>query len=183
MRIRNAEYMELFTEKASLNHMHLSDAADKVKALSVYEKFRILRCNFVELKCIHICEQNKDHELHLVRHLMRHLGCQRYSYVLFQAHKELVKVYNAFDFFVIDHGKLPDDVKECMPLKDGRVCMKYLLPNWRKNRYDLLRKPTHYPDCPEGIALREAVIEARSSKGIKDLHKSVENGQKRGFLE
>ena len=44
-----------------------------------------------------------------------------------------------------------------MPLIEGRICMKFLLRNWQKDRSDLIRKPTHYPETTEGKAMREAI--------------------------
>ena len=69
----------------------------------------------------------------------------------------MVDTYIALDFFPIEHAKLPEDVRECMPLMEDRVCMKFLLPEWQKNRYDLLDSPLEYPDSPEGIAMREFI--------------------------
>ena len=59
-----------------------------------------------------------------------HLSNMRFSYVLHQAREEEVPRYNGHMFIAIDYGQLPDDVKARMPLKPGRVCMKFLLSHW-----------------------------------------------------
>ena len=82
-----AEYKKLFSEEAGLSHMHLKDGDEIIKALSVYKEFRVGRCNFVELKCVH-WELSQGYEVHLFRLLKTHLGRMRFCYVLFQAHED-----------------------------------------------------------------------------------------------
>ena len=61
-----------------------------------------------------------------------------YSYILTWVSKAMVRTYEALDFFVIEHGLLHEDVKEFIPMQQDRVCMKFLLPDWMKNRFDLV---------------------------------------------
>ena len=65
--------------------MHLNDSNDTIKAFTVYQEFRIGRCNFVELMCLHIGERDQAHEVHLMRNLKAHLGNMRFCYILYQA--------------------------------------------------------------------------------------------------
>ena len=122
--------------------MHLRDEGE-LAALAVYEPHRSGRYNFVELKCVHT-RKHDGHEPHLLRHLKNHLGRVRFSYILYQADKEQVRAYNGRNFFVIEYDLLPADVKERMPHKAGTVCMKFLLKDWQKNRFDLVKKPFGY---------------------------------------
>ena len=56
--------------------------------------------------------------------------------------------------------------------------MKFLLPNWKKDRFDLLKsKPVDYPDTKEGKAVREAIGHARSSEAAKVLRQKVRNAE------
>ena len=152
--------MALYQE-AGLSHIQLCDG-DEVKALAVYKENRGGRCNFVELKCVHTVQQDHKLEGHMIRNTKDHLSNLRYSYILSQIHADFVPKYNALDFFAIEYDLLPVDVKERMPQKAGTVCMKFLLPNWQKNRYDLVHKPVGYPPSVAGDALRECIRQAKS---------------------
>ena len=154
MRDSKADYMKLVFEGTKQSHMHLRES-EQLKAVKTYEEFRTYRCNFVELKGVDLDNPSQVHEDHLLRNLKDHLGNVRFSYILYQAPVELVKNYNAQGFFKIEYDHLPDDVKECIPQKPNSVCMKFLLRNWQKDRFDLLRKPTHYPPSANGNAIRE----------------------------
>ena len=66
----------------------------------------------------------------------------------------MVQAFEKMNFFVIDYMRLPYEVREAMPQKADTVCMKYLLPNWQKNRYDLIRVPTGYDGSPNGDIMR-----------------------------
>ena len=66
----------------------------------------------------------------------------------------MVLNFEKINFYIIDYNKLPIEVKERMPKKDGSICMKFLLPNWRKNRFDLVRKPTGYLESSYGSILQ-----------------------------
>ena len=68
-------------------------------------------------------------------------------------------------FYRIDFHKLPAEVKERLEQKPGGVWMKFLLPNWRQNRYDLVRTPVGYPESNEGDYLRAKLSNARSGHG------------------
>ena len=66
----------------------------------------------------------------------------------------MVRAFEKINFFIIDYMRLPYEVREAMPQKADTVCMKYLLPNWQKNRYDLIRVPTLYDRSPNGDIMR-----------------------------
>ena len=144
---------------------------DEVKVLSIYKENRGGRCNFAELKCVHSAQADHELEDHLFRNLKVHLGNLRYSYLLSWVHKDFVGKYNALDFFAIKHELLPDDVKVLMPYKEDYICMKHLLRDWDKNRFDLLYKPFGYPASVAGDAMRETIRKAKSSLGIEELRK------------
>ena len=154
-RNRKAHYKEkLLSTEVGLSHMHLKEG-DDIKALAVYEEYRGDRVNFAELKCIHTTnEDHQENERHLMRLFKEHLGNVRFSYLIYQAREEELGAYNDLYFYAITYSELPNDVKKCMPLIPGRVCMKFLLPDWQTNRHDLTRKPVGYPESLEGEALR-----------------------------
>ena len=55
--------------------------------------------------------------------------------------------------------------------------MKFLLRNWQKNRYDLVRKPVNYPPSVAGDALRECIRQAKASpQQMEDLRQDVITG-------
>ena len=173
--------MQFISTEADLSHMHLKEkddnGIDELKALVIYKEFRGGRHNFVELKCLHEAEPGHGYELHLMRLFKTHLGRVRFGYILFQALEEEVHTYNAHNFFEIDHSLLPDDVKQCMPLLPGRVCLKFLLLNWRMNRFDLVKKPEGYPDTTEGKMVRDAISHAQGSDAIKVIRKKVKDAE------
>ena len=64
--------------------------------------------------------------------------------------------------------------------KPDSVCMKFLLPNWRKNRYDLIRKPTGYKTSYLGNKLRAKLHNIRSGVSTVNLNDYVAARQEEG---
>ena len=96
-----------------------------------------------------------------------------FSYVLFQAHRIMVKTFEKINFYVVDYNKLPIEVKERMPQIEGSICMKFLLPKWRKNRFDLIRKPVGYLPSTYGSILRSKLDNVHNTYGRIILDKYV----------
>ena len=84
--------------------------------------------------------------------------------------------FNIYRFFEIDYDLLPGDVKQCMPPEPGKVCMKLLLRDWDKNRFDLVRKPVGYPESFDGKRMRQLIREAKSSEYLEVLRHDVRVG-------
>ena len=132
------EDQKLFADTGN-HHMHLCDG-ELVIALAIYRgnRYKSRTCNFAELKCVYTTDPGRGLEQHLVRNLKWHLRDMLYSYILTWVSKAMVRTYEAQDFFVIEYGLLHEDVKEFIPMQQDRVCMKFLLPDWMKNRFDLV---------------------------------------------
>ena len=47
--------------------------------------------------------------------------------------------------------------------------MKFLLQDWKENRFDLVQKPIGYPESTRGKEIRQKIEEARKSKAMIDL--------------
>ena len=156
------------------SHMHLCEG-NIVKAAIVYREHRGGRCNFAELKSVVTAEPGHGLEKHLIRNSKDHLGNMRYSYILFQAHKQMVPAFEKTNFFPIEYDRLPADVKERMPYKEGSVCMKFLLPKWQSNRYDLVQMPTGYPASVTGNLMRDKLKNVRGGYGKIFLEEYVEH--------
>ena len=77
----------------------------------------------------------------------------------------MVKAFEKINFYVVDYNKLPIEVRERMPKKEGSICMKFLLPNWRKNRFDLIKKPVGYLPSIFGSILRSKLNNVQSTFG------------------
>ena len=93
----------------------------------------------------------------------------------------MVPAYERIKFFEIDYNLLPIEVKERMPRKPGSVCMKYLLPNWQRNRYDLIRKPIGYDPSIIGNNMRAKLENVRNGTSKIELDDYVIARQNRGI--
>ena len=64
-----------------------------------------------------------------------------------------------------------------MPLLPGRVCLKFLLLNWRSNRFDLVRNPFGHPDTTQAKAVRDAISYAKGSEAAEVIRKKVRRAE------
>ena len=55
--------------------------------------------------------------------------------------------------------------------------MKFLLLNWRKNRFDLVRDPVDYPDTTEAKAVRNAISYAKGTEAADVIRKKVRDAE------
>ena len=165
------------------DHMHLCEG-NFIKAAAAYQEHRGGRCNFAELKTITTTEKESAYgaHKHLIRNLEDHLGNVRFSYILFQAHPKMVRTFERSNYFVVDYNKLPNDVKERMPQKEDSVCMKFFLPKWKEDRFDLIGDPVGYPKSTIGNLMRAKLANVRNGFGKFFLMDFVQDCQEKGDL-